>query len=84
LVKLAPPSPSSADADKGTLLHNSIAEILDTDTDPVSLIGTNYEGQILDQEMISRHRATPLEMVPAKSGSGGSLRIVARLPDAAD
>jgi hypothetical protein len=43
-VKLAPPSPSSTYADKGTLLHNLIAEILDTDTDPVSLIGTNYEG----------------------------------------
>ena len=63
LVKLAPPSPSSAYADKGTLLHNLIAEILDTDTDPVSLIGTNYEGQILDQEMIDEKLQPALDLL---------------------
>jgi hypothetical protein len=63
LVKLAPPSPSSVYADKGTLLHNLIAEILDTDTDPVSLIGTNYEGQILDQEMIDEKLQPALDLL---------------------
>ena len=63
LVKLAPPSPSSTYADKGTLLHNLIAEILDTDTDPVSLIGTNYEGQILDQEMIDEKLQPALDLL---------------------
>ena len=63
LVQLAPPSPSSTYADKGTLLHNLIAEILDTDTDPVSLIGTNYEGQILDQEMIDEKLQPALDLL---------------------
>jgi hypothetical protein len=63
LVKLAPPSPSSTYADKGTLLHNLIAEILDTDTDPVSLIGTNYEGQILDQAMIDEKLQPALDLL---------------------
>jgi len=63
LVNLAPPSPSSTYADKGTLLHNLIAEILDTDTDPVSLIGTNYEGQILDQEMIDEKLQPALDLL---------------------
>ena len=63
LVQLAPPSPSSTYADKGTLLHNLISEILDTDTDPVSLIGTNYEGQILDQEMIDEKLQPALDLL---------------------
>ena len=63
LVQLAPPSPSSTYADKGTLLHNLIAEILDSDTDPVSLIGTNYEGQILDQEMIDEKLQPALDLL---------------------
>ena len=63
LVQLAPPSPSSTYADKGTLLHNLIAESLDTDTDPVSLIGTNYEGQILDQEMIDEKLQPALDLL---------------------
>jgi len=63
LVNLAPPSPSSTYADKGTLLHNLIAEILDTDTDPVSLIGTNYEGQILDQDMIDQKLQPALDLL---------------------
>ena len=52
LVKLAPPSPSSTYADKGTLLHDAISEVLLDDKMPAELIGREYEGQILDQDMI--------------------------------
>jgi hypothetical protein len=63
LVKLAPSSPSSVYADKGTLLHNAIAEVLDTDAAPVSLIGTTYEGQTLDQEMVDEKLIAALDLL---------------------
>ena len=74
LVQLAPPSPSSVYADKGTLLHNLISEILDTDTDPVSLIGTNYEGQILDQEMIDEKLQPALDLLD-KLDPDGAMKL---------
>jgi len=49
LVQKAPPAPSSAYADKGTLLHNVMADILN---DIPALLGTTYEDQTLDQEMV--------------------------------
>jgi len=49
LVQLAPPSPSSVYADKGTLLHTAISEMLLGEDD---VIGMTYEGQTLDQDMI--------------------------------
>ena len=52
LVKLAPPSPSSIYADKGTLLHTVISDVLAEDKAPEDMIGLQYEGQTLDQDMI--------------------------------
>lgn len=52
LVKLAPPSPSSIYADKGTLLHTVISDVLAEDKAPEDMIGLKYEGQTLDQDMI--------------------------------
>ena len=52
LVKLAPPSPSSIYADKGTLLHTVISDVLAEDKAPEDMLGLQYEGQTLDQDMI--------------------------------
>ncbi len=52
LVQQAPVLPSSTYADQGTLLHTVISEVLDTDCRPEDLLGTKYEGQILDQQML--------------------------------
>ena len=52
LVQLAPPSPSSVYADKGTLLHTVISDVLAEDKAPEDMIGLQYEGQTLDQDMI--------------------------------
>jgi hypothetical protein len=52
LVQLAPPSPSSIYADKGTLLHTVISDVLAEDKAPEDMLGLQYEGQTLDQDMI--------------------------------
>ena len=46
-----PPRPSSEYADKGTLLHDAIALILDGKATPESVIGNEYNGIILTQEL---------------------------------
>ena len=43
-----PPKPSSAYADRGTLLHDAISQILDTNAD---VIGMKYNDHILTQEL---------------------------------
>ena len=63
LVKLAPPSASSVYADKGTLLHTAISEVLLADKTPADLIGTTYEGQILDQDMIDQKLQPALDLL---------------------
>jgi hypothetical protein len=52
LVQLAPPSPSSIYADKGTLLHTVISDVLAEDKAPEDMLGLQYEGQTFDQEML--------------------------------
>ena len=51
LVAKMPPKPSSKYADEGTLLHNTIAEILKTGLPPVYYYGDTYEGQELTREL---------------------------------
>ena len=63
LVQLAPPSPSSTYADKGTLLHDAISEVLLDDKMPAELIGREYEGQILDQDMIDQKLQPALDLL---------------------
>ena len=53
-----PPKPSSMYADRGTLLHDCMADILGNDVDPVKLIGRAYEKQILTAELIEE-KITP-------------------------
>jgi len=48
LVNKMPKQPSSEHADRGTLLHNAISEILDGRPD---VLGSVYEGQVLTQEL---------------------------------
>jgi hypothetical protein len=52
LVQKMPPQPSNEHADRGTLLHNVIAEIVMTDNPPEHYLGTKYQDQVLTQELI--------------------------------
>ena len=60
LVQLAPPSPSSVYADKGTLLHSAISEVLLGED---NVIGMTYEGQTLDQDMIDQKLQPALDLL---------------------
>ncbi len=53
LVQQMPPSPSNKYADEGTLLHNVISELLDSDDAlPEDFLGTKYNEQELTQDLI--------------------------------
>jgi hypothetical protein len=52
LVQQMPPKPSSEHADRGTLLHNVIAELLEFDKKPEQCIGAQYKDQVLTQELL--------------------------------
>ena len=51
LVAKMPPKPSSEHADRGTLLHDVIAEILGKDLPGHTFIGTKYENQVLTEDL---------------------------------
>lgn len=51
LVNKMPPKPSSEHADRGTLLHDVIAEILGKDLPGKTFIGTKYENQVLTEDL---------------------------------
>jgi hypothetical protein len=52
LVDKMPPSPSSSYADTGTLLHDTIADVLDKHQPPAAHLGRVHEGITLTQELI--------------------------------
>ena len=53
LVAKMPPKPSSTYADKGTLLHNIMASVLDSDTiTPESLLGATYANETFTQDLL--------------------------------
>jgi hypothetical protein len=52
LCATMPPKPSSKYADEGTLLHDAIAQVLDKNVTPESLLGMTYQDQVLTQELI--------------------------------
>jgi len=56
-----PPKPSSEHADRGTLLHNVIAELLEFDKPPAQCIGAQYKDQVLTQELIDEKIIPALE-----------------------
>jgi len=51
LVAKMPPKPSSEFADRGTLLHNVISEILDKNLPGHTFIGTKYNDQVLTEDL---------------------------------
>ena len=67
LVQLAPPSPSSVYADKGTLLHTAISEVLLGED---NVIGMTYEGQTLDQDMIDQKMQPALDLLDKLDPNG--------------
>ena len=58
LVAKMPPKPGSEYADKGTLLHNAISEILEGRPD---VIGSKYNDQVLTQELFDEKIVPALE-----------------------
>jgi hypothetical protein len=60
LVQKMPPKPSSEHADRGTLLHDVIAEILGKDLPWDQFIGTKYNDQVLTQELFDEKIAVAL------------------------
>jgi hypothetical protein len=63
LAAKMPPQPSSSYADEGTLLHDTIAQILDKGTDPSEYLGTVYNGVELTQELIDTKLIPALELL---------------------
>src|SRR5512137_2089806 len=52
LVDKMPPKPSSKYADEGTLLHDAIAQVLESDVDPFTLVGTKLNDVELTADLI--------------------------------
>jgi len=63
LVQKMPPKPSSEHADRGTMLHDVISEILGKDLPWDQFIGTVYEGQVLTQELFDEKIVVALELL---------------------
>jgi len=54
LVRTMPPQPSSVHADTGTLLHNTIATILETGKPPHEFLGATYNAIELTDDLMER------------------------------
>ena len=54
LVQQMPPQPASVHADTGTLLHNTIASILETGKPPQEFLGATYNGIELTEDLLER------------------------------
>lgn len=61
LVQKMPPKPSSEHADRGTLLHDAISLILDGKQKIKEVIGMQYNGQVLTDELFDEKLAPALE-----------------------
>ena len=61
LVAQMPPKPSSEYADKGTLLHDVISDLLQSDNAVSSYLGRTYNGIELTQDMIDEKITPALE-----------------------
>ena len=57
------PKPSSKYADEGTLLHDAIAQVLDKNVKPESLLGMTYQDQELTQELIDNKLHVALDLL---------------------
>jgi len=58
LVAQMPPKPSSVYADTGTLLHNIIADVLDSKAKPEDFLGMVHENVTFDQDLLE-HKLLP-------------------------
>jgi hypothetical protein len=65
LVQKMPPKPSNEHADRGTLLHNTMEEILTSGQAPEKFIGARYKDQILTQDLIDEKVKPALEALDA-------------------
>lgn len=63
LVNKMPKQPSSEHADRGTMLHDVIAEILGKDLPWAQFIGTTHEGQVLTQELFDEKIVAALALL---------------------
>ena len=63
LCATMPPKPSSKYADEGTLLHDAIAQVLDKNATPESLLGMTYQDQVLTQELIDNKLHVALDLL---------------------
>jgi hypothetical protein len=63
LVQKMPPKPSNEHADRGTMLHDVIAEILGKDLPWDQFIGTTYEGQVLTEDLFDEKIAKAIELL---------------------
>lgn len=54
LVDTMPPQPSSSYADEGTLLHDVIAQVLETDASPAQFLGRKYQGIEFTEDLLER------------------------------
>jgi hypothetical protein len=63
LVQKMPAKPSSEHADRGTMLHDVISEILGKDLPWDQFIGTVYEGQVLTQELFDEKIVVALALL---------------------
>ena len=61
LVNKMPKQPSSEHADRGTMLHDVMSEILGKALEPRSFIGTRYENQVLTEELFEEKIVIALE-----------------------
>lgn len=65
LVQKMPPKPSNEHADRGTLLHNTMEEILTSGEAPEHFLGARYKDQILTQDLIDEKVKPALEALDA-------------------
>jgi hypothetical protein len=63
LCATMPPKPSSKYADEGTLLHDAIAQVLDKNVKPESLLGMTYQDQVLTQDLIDNKLHVALDLL---------------------
>lgn len=63
LVQKMPPQPSSKYADEGTLLHDTIADVLHNLDDPQTFLGRVHNEQVLTQELIDDKLMVALKLL---------------------
>ena len=85
LVDKMPPKPSSKYADEGTLLHDVIAKILESETaKPEDFLGTQYNDIVLTEDLIERKLAPALASFDSLCVGEGLQYVVESVVDFGD